>query len=107
MARSDVIRTQQGHWMVTEDDVRSYGYQRQVFLDGRNAKGKFAIQVSACSSNPRLVVVWNSQKGQRFFIDGIELVDPTPAGIAERLNTREPDVRTADQIMEMVAKEKG
>jgi hypothetical protein len=53
------------------------------------------------------VVVWNSQKGQRFFIDGIELVDPTPAGIAERLNTREPDVRTADQIMEMVAKEKG
>src|SRR6188472_2903885 len=62
LARSDVIRTQQGHWMVTEDDVRSYGYQRQVFLDGRNAKGKFAIQVSACSSNPRLVVVWNSQK---------------------------------------------
>jgi hypothetical protein len=93
--------------MVTEDDVRGYGYQRQVFADGHNAQGKFAIQVSACRQNPRVVVVWNSQSGQRFFVDGIEVVNPTPAGIAERLNTQEPDVRTADKIMELVAKENG
>jgi hypothetical protein len=54
------------HTMVTEDDVRNYRYQRQVFLDGRNASGKFAIQVSVCRENPRVVVHWNSQTGQRF-----------------------------------------
>jgi hypothetical protein len=91
--------------MVTEDDARSYGYQRQVFLDGKNAKGRFAIQVSVCSTNPR-VVVWNSQTDQRFSIDGIELVDPTPAKIAEMLNTQAPNVRAADEITELVARER-
>ena len=51
--------------MVTEDEVMSYGYQTQVFADGKNDKGRFAIQVSACSTNPRLVVVWHSQTGRR------------------------------------------
>jgi hypothetical protein len=61
-----------------------------MFLDGKNAQGRLAIQVSVCSTNPRVVVVWNSQTGPRFFIDGIELVNPSPAGIAERLNTQNP-----------------
>jgi hypothetical protein len=91
--------------MVTEDEVRGYGYRTQLFADGKNAKGRFAVQISVCSTNSRLTVYWNSQTGQRFFVDGIELVDPSPAGIAERLNSQEPNVRTADQIMEQVARE--
>jgi hypothetical protein len=91
--------------MVTEDEVRSYGYHRQVFADGRNALGKFATQASACRQNPRVLVYWNSQTGQRFFIDDIELLNPTPATIAKRLNTQGPKVITALEITELVARD--
>jgi|RhiMetdeSRZDD1v2_1073273.scaffolds.fasta_scaffold2383782_1 hypothetical protein len=31
--------------MVTEDEVRSYGYQTQVFADGKNDKPAFQVTV--------------------------------------------------------------
>jgi hypothetical protein len=76
--------------MVTEDEVRGYGYRTQLFADGKNAKGRFAVQISVCSTNPRLTVYWNSQTGQRFFVAGSSWSIHRPPGLLKGSTPRSP-----------------
>jgi hypothetical protein len=82
--------------MITEEEVKAYGYRPVLFADG---KGIFA-QVWECT-NPRVWKYFHSRRGSKLFVDGVRVQEWTPAAVAELLNRLEPKELTAEEIFQL------
>ena len=94
--------------MVTEEEVRQYRYQPTMHADGRRTpEGKHFAWYYRCIDNPRVWCVNDTRKGNTYLVDGGAVPDPTPAVIAELLNTQEPRELTAMDVFQLTENEEG